>query len=55
LLAEFGVAVPQGTAYLASRVPDLIEDAPQQASGDFRRSIDTQSVRYRTDGTAEQR
>ena len=40
LLAEFGLVVPQGIAYIASRVPDLIEDATQQLTGDFRRLID---------------
>lgn len=40
LLAEFGLVVPQGIAHIASRVPDLIEDATQQLTGDFRRLID---------------
>ncbi len=40
LLAECGVVVPQGIAYIASRVSDLIEDATQQLTGDFRRLID---------------
>ncbi len=40
LLAEFGLVVPQGIAHIASRVPDLIEYATQQLTGDFRRLID---------------
>jgi len=34
LLAEFGLVVPQGIAYIASRVPELIEDATHQLTGD---------------------
>jgi transposase len=40
LLAEFGMVVPQGIAYIASRVPDLIEDASNSLTGDFRLLID---------------
>lgn len=40
LLSEFGLAVPQGIAHIASRVPELIEDASNQLTGDFRCLID---------------
>ena len=40
LLSEFGFAVPQGIANIASRVPELIEDASNQLTGDFRCLID---------------
>ena len=40
LLAEFGLAVPQGIANIASRVPGLIEDASQHLTGGFRLLID---------------
>lgn len=36
LLAEFGLVVPQGIAYVAQRVPDLIEDALIDLPGSFR-------------------
>jgi transposase len=40
LLAEFGLAVPQGIAYIAQRVPELIEDATNELPGSFRLLID---------------
>lgn len=36
LLGEFGLVVPQGIAYIAQRVPALIEDAENQLPGTFR-------------------
>src|SRR6195256_2135846 len=36
LLAEFGLIVPQGIAHIASRVPELIEDATNELPGSFR-------------------
>lgn len=36
LLAEFGVIVPQGIGHIASRVPELIEDATNELPGSFR-------------------
>lgn len=36
LLGEFGIIIPQGIGYIASRVPDLIEDASNELPGTFR-------------------
>lgn len=36
LLGEFGLIVPQGIGYIASRVPELIEDAAIELPGSFR-------------------
>ena len=36
LLGEFGLVVPQGIAYIAQRVPALIEDAANELPGSFR-------------------
>ncbi|MCY0387554.1 IS110 family transposase [Robbsia sp. Bb-Pol-6] len=36
LLAEFGLVIPQGIAYIAKRVPELIEDATLPLTGVFR-------------------
>lgn len=36
LLGEFGLVVPQGLAYIAQRVPALIEDAENELPGSFR-------------------
>jgi transposase len=36
LLAEFGLIIPQGIGHIASRVPDLIEDASNELPGSFR-------------------
>jgi transposase len=36
LLAEFGLIVPQGITHIASRVPELIEDATNELPGSFR-------------------
>jgi transposase len=36
LLGEYGLVVPQGIAYIAQRVPDLIEDASIELPGSFR-------------------
>ena len=36
LLWEFGIIIPQGIGYIASRVPDLIEDASNELPGAFR-------------------
>lgn len=36
LLGEFGLVVPQGIAYIAQRVPALIEDAENELPGTFR-------------------
>ncbi|WP_028208285.1 IS110 family RNA-guided transposase [Paraburkholderia nodosa] len=36
LLAEFGLVIPQGIAHIATRVPDLIEDADNDLPGSFR-------------------
>lgn len=40
LLGEYGLIVPQGIAYIAQRVPDLIEDASIELPGSFRLLID---------------
>lgn len=40
LLGEYGLIVPQGIAYIAQRVPDLIEDALIDLPGSFRLLID---------------
>ncbi len=40
LLGEYGLIVPQGIAYIAQRVPDLIEDASVELPGSFRLLID---------------
>ena len=39
LLGEYGLVVPQGIAYIAQRVPSLIEDANNELPGSFRRLI----------------
>ena len=36
LLGEYGLVVPQGIAYIAQRVPALIEDAENELPGSFR-------------------
>ena len=36
LLGEFGLVVPQGIAYIAQRVPELVEDASNELPGAFR-------------------
>jgi len=36
LLGEYGLVVPQGIAYIAQRVPPLIEDAENELPGTFR-------------------
>ncbi len=36
LLGEYGLVVPQGIAYIAQRVPPLIEDAESELPGTFR-------------------
>jgi transposase len=36
LLGEYGLIVPQGIAYIAQRVPDLIEDASIELPESFR-------------------
>lgn len=36
LLGEYGLVVPQGIAYIAQRVPALIEDAENELPGNFR-------------------
>jgi len=36
LLGEYGLVVPQGIAYIAQRVPSLIEDAENELPGTFR-------------------
>ena len=36
LLGELGLIVPQGIGYIASRVPELIEDADNELPGSFR-------------------
>lgn len=36
LLGEYGLVVPQGIAYIAQRVPSLIEDAESELPGSFR-------------------
>ncbi len=36
LLGEYGLVVPQGIAYIAQRVPPLIEDADNELPGNFR-------------------
>lgn len=41
LLGEYGLVVPQGIGDIASRVPDLIEEARIDLAGPFRRLIDT--------------
>jgi transposase len=40
LLGEYGLVVPQGIAYIAKRVPALIEDASIELPGSFRLLID---------------
>ena len=40
LLSEFGLIVPQGIGYIASRVPELIEDAGNELPGSFRMLIE---------------
>src|ERR1700710_2930030 len=39
LLSEFGLIVPQGIGYIASRVPELIEDAGNELPGSFRQLV----------------
>jgi transposase len=36
LLSEFGLVIPQGITRIARRVPELIEDAPNDLTGSFR-------------------
>ncbi|MDX4953619.1 IS110 family RNA-guided transposase [Delftia acidovorans] len=36
LLGEFGLIIPQGIGYIATRVPELIEDASNELPGGFR-------------------
>ena len=36
LLGEFGLIVPQGIGYIATKVPELIEDASNELPGSFR-------------------
>ena len=36
LLSEFGLIIPQGIGYIATRVPELIEDASNELPGAFR-------------------
>lgn len=40
LLGEYGLVLPQGIAYIAKRVPALIEDASIELPGSFRLLID---------------
>ncbi len=40
LLGEFGLIIPQGIASIASRVPELIEDASNELTGSFRLLVD---------------
>lgn len=40
LLAEFGLIVPQGIGHIASRIPELIEDAGNELPGSFRLLVD---------------
>lgn len=40
LLSEFGLIIPQGIAHIASRVPELIEDASNALPGAFRLLIE---------------
>ncbi len=40
LLAEFGLIIPQGSGHIATRVPELIEDATNELSGSFRLLIE---------------
>lgn len=40
LLGEYGLVVPQGIAYIAQRVPALIEDAQNELPGTFRLLIE---------------
>jgi transposase len=40
LLAEFGLIVPQSISHIASRVPELIEDASNELPGSFRMLVD---------------
>ena len=39
LFSEFGLIVPQGIGYIASRVPELIEVAGNELPGSFRMLI----------------
>lgn len=40
LLADYGLIVPKGIGFIATRVPDLIEDATNELPGMFRQLID---------------
>lgn len=40
LMAEFGMIIPQGIRHIASRVPELIEDAANELTGQFRMLVD---------------
>jgi transposase len=40
LLAEFGLIIPQGICHIATRVPELIEDATNELPGSFRLLIE---------------
>lgn len=39
LLGEFGLVIPQGIAHIATRVPELIEDASNELPGSFRQLV----------------
>jgi transposase len=39
LLGEFGIIVPQGIGYIATRVPELIEDGSNELPGAFRQLV----------------
>lgn len=47
LLSEYGLVVPQGIAYITSRVPELIEDATNELPGIFRQLIDRLLVHFK--------
>jgi transposase len=40
LLGEFGLVIPKGLVHIASRVPELIEDASNDLTGEFRLLVD---------------
>jgi transposase len=46
LLGEFGLIVPQGIGYIASRVPELIEDAGNELPGSFRVLVRKPSINH---------
>jgi transposase len=39
LLAEYGIAIPQGIGHIAKRVPEILEDGENELPGSFRRLI----------------